>query len=101
MKSPSDQELIPITRAELLGLTVGSVLGGGALSGVLAFGLERFGRLGAAVSYPAAFVVLGLCLFLPLKLKQRSIGTQLTFGRFLGACGAGAVVVGLLTHLLR
>jgi hypothetical protein len=101
MKTPSDQELIPITRAELLALTVVSVLGGGALSGVLAFALERFGQIGAPVSYSAAFVVSGLCLFLPFKLRQRSSGADLRFGRFLGACGAGAVVVGSLTHLLR
>jgi hypothetical protein len=101
MKTPSDQELIPITRAELLALTVVSVLGGGALSGVLAFVLERFGGLGAPVSYSAAFVVLGLCLFLPLKLGQRSSGGDLHFGRFLGGCGAGAIVVGSLMHLLR
>lgn len=89
MKTPSDWEPIPITRAEFRDLTVGSGLSGGALAGLVEFALERFGQIGPAVLYSTAFVGLVLCLFLPLKLLQRSGGADLRFGGFLGACGAG------------
>lgn len=100
MKSSVDQEPFTVTRRELLALTVGGVLGGGALGGLIAFALGRFGHVASPVAYAVAFFVLGLILYVPLRIRRRAIGTPLSPMRFLGASAVGAIVAGVLLHLL-
>lgn len=101
MKENASPESLSLSRAELLGLLAGSSLGGAALAGVIAFALERYGHVATSLAYAFAFVVLGVVLYVPLRIRQRSIGANLTFSRFVGAAGVGAIVVGTLTHFLQ
>lgn len=100
MTNAIDQERITVSRGELLALTVGGVLGGGALAGLIAFSLERFGHVASPVAYAVAFYVLGLILYVPLRIRRRANGTPLPPMRFLGASAAGAIVAGVLLHFL-
>lgn len=96
-----DAQYLTISRGELLALAIGSGLGGAALSGALIFALQRFAHASAAVACAIGFLALSLLLFSPLKLRQRTLGASLTFGRFLGASAVGATVVAILTLVLR
>lgn len=100
MKSTVDQGPFAVTRGELLALTVGGVLGGGALGGLVAFALERFGHAATPVAYAVALFVLGLVLYVPLRIRRRAIGAPLPLVRVLGASAAGAILAGVLLHLL-
>lgn len=100
MKSASDQGTLALSRGELLAITVGSSLSGGALAGLVAFALERFGHVAPSVAYGVAFFVLGLLLYVPLRIRRRANGAPLTLTRFIGASAAGSVVAGVLVHIL-
>lgn len=100
MNSTGDEGPVTVSRSEVLALTVGGVLGGGALGGLIAFALERFGHVAPSVAYGVGFFVLGLLLYVPLRIRRRANGAPLTLTRFIGASAAGSVVAGVLVHLL-